>query len=323
MNLDLFSRLGNRTRRISWFYSGFLLLFCSGVVNSPLWSEQEKKISLTFDHLPALGPFGYWRPREVSNTILRSLESHGIKAAGFVVEEKIDEDPSTYVVLDDWAKRGHILGNQTYGNVDLNQLKAEDFLHHVVDGQKYLWRISRVHRFNFRYLRFPYLHEGDTSRKKKDVAKVLYRTGYTVAPVTVKTSDHLFNELYLENERDAGKLGKLKAIYLEHLGKALEYAENQSVKIFTRNISHILRLHCGLATAHFLDDLIEMLKSRGYEFVSFTEALSDPAFETEEKYAGPFGLSFIDRVAATGGHSFDEKHGELTREEIEKRLIKN
>ncbi len=321
MNLVLFSRLRNRTRRISRFHGVFLLLFCSGIANFPLWSGQEKKISLTFDHLPAVAPFGYWRPREVSSTILRVLESHDIKAAGFVVEEKIDDDPSTYIVLEDWALRGHILGNQTYSNVDLNQLNTEDFLHHVVDGQKYLRRVSRVHRFSFRYLRFPYLHEGDTQRKKREVAKILYNNGYTVAPVTVKTSDHLFNEPYLANERTDGGIRRLKAIYLEHVGKSLEYAENQSVKIFSCNISHILQLHCGLATAHFLDDLIEMLKRRGYEFISFTEALSDPAFQTEENYAGSFGLSFIDRVAATNGYSFDEKHGELTREEIEKRLI--
>ena len=299
-----------------------LWFFCLEGIGSPFSSEQvqEKKILFTFDHLPAMRPLIFWRPREVSNMILRTLQKHRIKAAGFVVEEKIDDDRSTYVVLDDWASRGHIVGNQTYGNADLNLLSATDFLDHVQDGQKYLWRISRTHPFNFRYLRFPYLHQGNDERKKREVAKVLYNAGYEVAAVTVKTSDHHFNRPYVDNEQDLEKVARLKVIYLEHLSRALDYAESQSEKVFGRNISHILWLHCGLATAHFLDDLIARLKSRGYEFIGLTEALSDTAFQTEENYVGPLGLSFIDRVAATRGLPFDENSGELSSQEIEKRL---
>ncbi|MDA2924196.1 polysaccharide deacetylase family protein [Acidobacteria bacterium AH-259-L09] len=282
---------------------------------------QDKKIALTFDDLPALGPFGFWRPREISNIILRTLEQRGIKAAGFVVEEKVDDEPSTYVVLLDWASRGHIVGNQTYSDVDLNQLSAEDFLHHVVDGQKYLRRASRTHRFNYRYLRYPFLHQGDTKRKKENVAKALYNGGYETAHVTVKTSDYRFNPIYIENEQDPQKIAQLKSIYLEHIGKALDYAESQSQNVFERNINHILWLHCGVATANFLEDLLEMLQNRGYQSVSFPEALADPAFTIEENYVGPLGLSFIDRVAASRGLPFDPEQGELSSREIEAGLV--
>lgn len=286
---------------------------------------QERKIALTFDDLPTIGPLGFWTPREVSLMILRTLERHAIKAAGFVVEEKIDEDLTRYIILEDWVSRGHVLGNHTYGHVDLHQLSAEDFLQHVSDGQKYLRKVSRRMRLKFRYLRFPYLHEGDTAGKKKDVAGSLYRGGYQVAPVTVLTSDLSFNRLYLEYERKPEALARLKEVYLGHVAAALDYAESQSMKAFERHISHLLRLHCGIATAGFLDDLVEMLKERGYQFVSFPEALSDPVFQDSEgraleSYVGPHGLSFIDRVAATRGLPFDPEHHVVSAQDVEKRL---
>ena len=65
---------------------------------------------------------------------------------------------------------------------------------------------------------------------------------------------------------------------------------------------------------------MEVLKSRGYQFIPLTEALAYPAYKTEEKYVGPLGLTFIDRVAATRGLDFDATRGELTSEEIERQV---
>ena len=149
----------------------------------PGLAEPDRKIALTFDDLPVLGPVGYWRPREISNMILRTLKAQDIPAAGFVVEERIQDDLSTFVVLEDWADAGHIVGNNTFAHVDLHQLKANEFLEHVGDGQKYLKLLSRSRRgFNYRYLRFPYLHQGDNEKKKNRVAKALYRASYEIAP---------------------------------------------------------------------------------------------------------------------------------------------
>ncbi len=303
----------------------FLLFAGIGFSGLLTWSQAQtpdRKIALTFDDLPGLGPSGYWRPREISRTILRTLSDHQIQAAGFVVGEKIDDDLSNFVVIEDWASQGHILGNQTHADVDLNELSADEFLEHLADGQNYLRRLSRAFDFNYRYLRFPFLHQGNTKRSKNTVTKALYKADYKIAHVTVKTSDYRFNQFYVEREGDPEKLSQLKLLYLEHIAQALDYAESQSEAVFGRNINHILWLRSCLATAQFLEDLITWLQDRGYQFISFPEALSDPAFQTEETYVGPLGLSFIDRVAASRGLPFDPKHGELTRRDLEKLLDK-
>jgi peptidoglycan/xylan/chitin deacetylase (PgdA/CDA1 family) len=270
-----------------------------------------KKILLSFDTLPAMKPMGFWRPREISNMILRALEKNGIKAVGFVVAEKIEDDPTSYVVLEDWGSKGHILGNQTFGNVDLNELSAEDFLQHAEDGQRPIWATAKRYNFNFRYFRFPQLHEGNTPGKKKDVRRALENAGYQIVPVTVKTSDYRFNRPFINNQKSQQKLDKLKAAYLGHIGAMLDYAEKQSAAVFDRNITQILWLHAGIATASWLEDLITTLRGRGYEFVSLPDALKDPAFKTPETYAGPLGLSFLDRVAATRKLPYDENYGEI------------
>lgn len=308
-------------RRVWILWLGAVLAACSVLqAEASPPDEGGKKILLTFEDLPYFRPLGFWRPREVNRMILRTLQQHDIKAAGFVVEEKIDDDPSSYIVLQDWAEHGHILGNQTYSKVDLHQLTPDDFLHHVADGQKYLRRVSKLHSFDYRYLRFPQLHQGDTASKKREVARRLARGDYEIVPVTVKTSDWAFLRPYLEHDTDAPKVARLKELFLEHVASALDYSEAQSRKVFGRDVTHILQLRCTLSTAFFLEDLVEMLRKRGYRFVSLEEALSDPIFETEEDYSGPLGLTFIDRVAASQGQEFDPRHGELTRAEIERRL---
>lgn len=302
-----------------WVCAAALVL---GLLAAPLAQPQEKKIALTFNDLPFRGPLGFWRPREISNMILRALEKHGIRAAGFVVQEKVDDEPMLEIILDDWASRGHLLGNQTYSRVDFNVLSVDDFVQHVEDGQKGIRRYGRRYSFNYRYLRFPQLHQGNTKGKRKEIGKTLRRAGYQIAPVTVKTSDHQFIRAYLEHQSQEEAAAKIKQLFLAHVSESLDYAESQSLKVFGRNIPHIMLLRCDIAAAAFLDDLIQLLQQRGYSFVSFPEALKDPAYKTEEDYAGPLGLSFIDRVAAVRGLPFEEHQGELRRGDVESWLQK-
>lgn len=282
-----------------------------------------KDIALTFEKLPAMKPYGFWTPREISNMVLRALEKRNIKAAGFIVEEKIDDDPSGYVVLEDWFKAGHTLGNNTYSYVDFNEVSVKDFLAHVADGQKYLRRVTRIERPLDRYIRFPLLHEGNTESKKKDAAKRLSRGGYLIAPATVIPTDYEFNHVYQEVTKadDAELMEQFKGIYLQHISECLDYAESQSKLVFDRQIKHIIRLHLGIATAILIDDTLQLLEGRGFDFISMEEALKDPAYETEELYVGPLGLSFIDRVAATQGLPFKEDGCRTSRREVRSKLL--
>jgi peptidoglycan/xylan/chitin deacetylase (PgdA/CDA1 family) len=291
-----------------------ILLLLAGAV-------EGKEISLTFERLPALKPYGFWIPRELSNLILRSLDRNNITAAGFVQEEKIDDDLPSFVVLQDWVERGHLLGNNTYSYVDLNELSSDDFIDHVADGQKYIRKVTRATRANYRYIRYPQLHLGNTKGKKKDVAKRLDRADYVIVPATVIPSDFNFNRVYVETKQGSEEMERLREAYLEHLAGSLDYAEEQSKRVFGRQVKHILRLHVGVSTANFIEEVITLLKDRGYEFISLEDAMSDTAYGTEEEYVGPLGLSFLDRVAATQGLPYDPDHAKISIGEIRSKLV--
>jgi len=303
----------------------FVLLLLLGWPSASLFPAQQaereiKTVALTFEKLPAMRPLGFWTPREISNQILRVLTAEGIQAIGFVVQEKIDDDPGSLVVLDDWLKKGQLLGNNTYAYVDLNELSARDFLEHAADGQESIRKLSRPSRIPYRYFRFPMLHEGNTKSKKKDVFKALDRNGYQIIPATVIPADFEFNHVFIQAEEKEQWMEPLRKLYREHFTACLDYSEKQAEQVFGGPIPQIVRLHVGVATAAFLGDVLELLKTRGYQFVTVKEAMSDPAYQAEEDYVGPLGLSFIDRVAATQGKDYDPEACDISRTRIRRRL---
>lgn len=281
----------------------------------------DKKVCITFDKLPYMEPNGFWTPRELSNLILRGLARKEIEAVGFVIQEKIDDDPGSYIIVEDWVKGGHIVGNATYSFIDFNEVSTTDLFEHIRDGQKAIRIASRNGEHTYRYFRFPLLHEGNTESKKKDAAKALYRADYTTVPVSIVTYDYQFNHLIVKVEEREEVVERIRKHYLDYLSRCLDYAEKQSELVFGRQINQIIQLHPGIATAFFIDDLLELLEARGYSFVTVKEALEDPAYKTEETYIGPLGLSFIDRVAATQGKPFDPEFVEIGRREIERQVL--
>lgn len=273
-------------------------------------------ICLTFERLPFMEPLVYWTPRELSTLVLKELEDRNIQSIGFVQEEKLADTPSSGVVLLDWAGKGHLLGNNTFSYVDFNELSVKEFLEHVADGQKSILRASRTSGHNFRYLRFPSMHYGNTEGKRSKISSTLYKNGYVVFPATIIPGDWEFNWVYRDYADNERAITILRAMYREYIMKCLDYAEQQSRDVFNQEITQVIRLHLGIATARFLPDLLDDLEKRGYSFVSPEKALEDPLFKTEENYVGPLGLGFIDRVAADRGLRFDPESWTIDRKDI-------
>jgi hypothetical protein len=65
----------------------------------------------------------------------------------------------------------------------------------------------------------------------------------------------------------------------------------------------VLLLHASRLNADAFDGLAGMLERRGYRFVPIEEALSDPAYDSRDTYAGPAGITWLHRWAITAGVS--------------------
>ncbi|MCK5793994.1 MAG: hypothetical protein KAH12_04780 [Anaerolineales bacterium] len=281
---------------------------------------QAGTICVTFERLPFMEPLVYWTPRELSNLVLNELEKRNIRSIGFVQEEKLTDTPSSGIVLLDWAEKGHLLGNNTFSYVDFNELTVKEFLEHVADGQKSILRASRTSGNNFRYIRFPTMHYGNTEGKRSKISSVLFKNGYTVFPATVIPYDWEFNWVYRDYAENEKALKILRTMYKEYIFKCLEYAEKQSLQVFNKEITQVIRLHLGIATAQFLPDILDELENRGYTFISPEKVLADEVFETEDCYYGPLGLSFTERIAASRAIEFDPDYWEIDRKNIRKAL---
>jgi hydroxylamine reductase (hybrid-cluster protein) len=81
----------------------------------------------------------------------------------------------------------------------------------------------------------------------------------------------------------------------------VKYYEDQSNKLFGRNIKQVLLVHANLLNAEYFDELAEAIKDEGYKFITLDEALKDDAYNSENKYVGKYGPSWIHRWALTKG----------------------
>ena len=81
------------------------------------------------------------------------------------------------------------------------------------------------------------------------------------------------------------------------MARVLGYFEHASSRLFGHEISQVILLHDNSLNADSLDQLLAMLHSRGYRFVTLAEALQDPAYGTPDNYLGSEGFSCLLRWA--------------------------
>jgi peptidoglycan-N-acetylglucosamine deacetylase len=62
----------------------------------------------------------------------------------------------------------------------------------------------------------------------------------------------------------------------------------------------ILLLHANQLEAEHIDKLIDLIRKRGYSFVTLEDALSDPAYSLPDTYVAE-GCSWLEELAGTQG----------------------
>lgn len=155
------------------------------------------------------------------------------------------------------------------------------------------------------YYRHPFLHIGRTKARHDSLKQFLKTNQYIEAPVSIDNADYLFALAYhkARTKQDDELADRVGQSYLEHMTNKLKFYEALADSLFSRNINHVLLLHANWLNAEYLDELAEVYVRNGYEFVSLSEALKDPAYQSEITQYGPWGISWIDRWALSQGKS--------------------
>lgn len=247
-------------------------------------SVAQPTISFTFDDGSTSDRSGY-KFEEWNGMILNALDRANIKAVFFVRTNDKESVRGEYL-LKSWNDRGHLIANHTYSHpyFNSNNVDANDFRRELLKADSLIRGYSNY----VKLFRFPYLKEGSTKTEVDSIRQILSNNGYRNGHVTIDASDwYIDSRLRTRLEQNSNaNLDEYRNFYLEHLLERADYYEGLSKKLTGRHISHTLLLHHNLAAALFLDDLIAMFKSKGWNVISADQAFKDPIFEQIPDHAG-------------------------------------
>jgi peptidoglycan/xylan/chitin deacetylase (PgdA/CDA1 family) len=217
---------------------------------------------------------------ERNESILNTLQTNSIKAALFVIGRNIDSDEGKQL-LSTWDKAGHLIGNHTYSHRPYSapETVVADYLQDILRAEELLKPFPHFQK----YFRFPALKEGETAAKRDAMRAFLAEHGYRVGHVTIDNSDWLIDQrLTTRLKKDPGADVKpYRDFYLEHMWSRAEYYDALARRVLGRPVKHTVLVHFNLLNGLFLNDLIQMLKSKGWRPIDAEEAFTDPVFSAK------------------------------------------
>ncbi len=253
-----------------------------------------QEIAITIDDLPyvLMSRTSPAQGLEQVRNITDALAAYDITATGFAVGVQITS--KTAPALTAFANAGHAIGNHSWSHPDYGTLTSEEFETETRRAHAALAAWLSKDQF----YRFPYLREGESEIAKTAATKILTDLGYRNAPITIDNDEWRFNADYLDAVK-AGDLQKAKGVakaYLAHMKERTAHFQALAYTALGRDVAHILLLHMNQINADYLPELLEWYASEGWKFITLPEALQDPLYSLPDLYAGPRGLSQIERI---------------------------
>jgi peptidoglycan/xylan/chitin deacetylase (PgdA/CDA1 family) len=202
-----------------------------------------------------------------------------------------------------WGDYGFELGNHTYAHTSLNRVSLKEWEEDVIRGETVTAILLAQHGMKMRYLRHPYLDTGRDLQTRRDAEAFLVNRGYRIAPVTMDAWDWMYAGVYEDARRrgDADLQRKLVDSYLQHTNEVFDYFEKLSKSLMGYEPAQILLLHGNWLEADHIGELLELLRKRGYSFVTLQDALSDSAYSMPDEFIGEEGSSWLEHWAITRG----------------------
>ena len=262
-----------------------------------------REVAITIDDLPRGGDSGCAAAPLLSMTekLMKPLREGRIPVTGFVNGQRCPEVQEQALRI--WLDAGAELGNHTYSHVDLNSVTASEFITDIVRGEHPIENLTGVKATYFRY---PFLHLGDETQKRQAVIDYLRTHGCRNAPVTLDNSDYMFARVYAMALRkgDPALARKVTDAYIPYMEAIFEFFEKRSAEVTGHEVRQTLLIHASQLNADMMPQMLEMMKRRGYRFVSLARALDDAAYQLPERFVGRGGFSWIHRWAMAAGRKF-------------------
>jgi peptidoglycan/xylan/chitin deacetylase (PgdA/CDA1 family) len=259
------------------------LLVSSAAVLAIAVSAQAQQIAFTWDDLPSHGalPPGETRVEIGKKLIAAMKEAHMPPVYGFVNGIHTEDEPLSTPMLKEWRDAGLLLGNHTWSHMNLNQQSLAEWEADTLKNEAVLK--SYMGSEDWRWLRHPYLAEGDTPQKREGARKFLAEHGYKIAAVTMSFGDYLYNGPYARcvARKDAASIAQLEASYLAAADATIDYSRAMSKALYGRDIPYVLLMHVGALDARMLPRLLKLYRDKGFTFISLQDAEKDPFYKND------------------------------------------
>ena len=249
-------------------------------------SGGAQKLAITIDDLPQNGalPPGVTRVDITRDTLAVLKKRHVPPVYGFINAKKLEGSVDGAEALKLWAA-AEPFGNHTYTHIDLEANTAEAFERDMEQNEPTLELLAKPglgkSGNDWHWLRYPYLHEGDTVEKRRAVREYLTKHGYKIAQVTLDWEDYMWNSAYARcaAKNDKKSIEWLRTSYLTTASDFLDLGRAQAKLIYGHEINYVLLMHLGAFSSTIMPDALDLLKKKGFQLVTLEEAESDPIYQ--------------------------------------------
>lgn len=156
--------------------------------------------------------------------------------------------------------------------------------------------LNKYHK-SLNYFRFPYNDLGKDTAQQIQIKLFLESINYKIMPFTIESSDWMFNyiyEYYLA-KKDTINAKKIGEQYIKTTLAYFDYFELLAKNLYGRKINQIYLCHDNSINTDYIEALIQNLKNKNYNFISFETALSEKIYNQTNKYYLKWGISWIYR----------------------------
>lgn len=286
----------------------FSICFVPVSANSQTQQKPDRQVAITIDDLPA-GMADRMPAADITTMtakLLGTMRDQKIPVVGFVNEKKLykqGEVDERIKALQMWLDYGFELGNHTFTHASLNQVGLKAWEDDVIQGESVTRMLLGQRKMKLRYFRHPYLDTGRDLLTRRQAEAFLVERGYRIAPITLDGWDWMFAGLYedAKQRNDTALQQQIVKEYLAHHDAAIAYSEQLSNKVVGYEPKQILLLHASNLEADHIGELLDLLRKRGYRFITLEDALSDQAYSLPDTYVGEEGSGWIEHWAITQG----------------------
>ena len=266
----------------------------------PADQPPAKQVAFVIDDLPGV-VFGLREASDktglnslqmMNNRMVKAFNSYDVPAAGFVIEKQVSilksETDKRTALLELWLKKGLILGNHTFSHLDFNRTPVATFKTEILNGEKHTVPLLAKYGQKQKYFRFPYNQTGPNDAARNEIKAFLATNGYVIVPYSLGNYDYVYDEVYktaLDNGDKELAKSTLKE-YLDCTARMIDFVEPACLKYVGHPVKHIFMMHLNDINAECMTDILDMLKDRGYSFITIDEAMTDDAYVPHKELDG-------------------------------------